>query len=118
MKRIKSLAAILLSLTMVMLLVVPVFAAGHYSITIQNDKEGHTYEAYQIFAGDVSSDEVQGGNVEGPILSNIIWGNGVNGDALLAALKEANADKYGECATAADVALRMPPLRTPPRLLK
>ena len=50
MKRIKSLAAILLSLTMVMLLVVPVFAAGPYSITIQNDKEGHIYEAYQIFA--------------------------------------------------------------------
>lgn len=104
MKRIKSLAAILLSLTMVMLLAVPAFAAGPYSITIQNDKEGHTYEAYQIFAGDVSSDAAQGGNVEGPILSNIIWGNGVNGDALLAALKEANADKYGECATAADVA--------------
>ena len=104
MKRIKSLAAILLSLTMVMLLVVPVFAAGPYSITIQNDKEGHTYEAYQIFAGDVSSDEVQGGNVEGPILSNIIWGNGVNGTNLLAALKAADAEKYGECETAADVA--------------
>lgn len=104
MKRIKSLAAILLSLTMVMLLVVPVFAAGPYSITIQNDKEGHTYEAYQIFAGDVSSDEVQGGNVEGPILSNITWGNGVNGTTLLAALKVADADKYGECTTAADVA--------------
>ena len=55
MKRIKSLAAILLSLTMVMLLVVPVFAAGPYSITIQNDKEGHTYEAYQVFAGDAVS---------------------------------------------------------------
>lgn len=104
MKRIKSLAAILLSLTMVMLLVVPVFAAGPYSITIQNDKEGHIYEAYQIFAGDVASDEVQGGNAEGPILSNIIWGNGVNGTDLLAALKAADAEKYGGCETAADVA--------------
>ena len=69
---------------------VPAFAAGAYSITIQNDKEGHTYEAYQIFAGDVSSDEVQGGNAEGPILSNIIWGRGVDKTqyaALLAALK-------------------------------
>ena len=104
MKRIKSLAAVLLSLTMVMLLAVPVFAAGPYSITIQNDKEGHIYEAYQIFAGDVSSDEAQGGNAEGPILSNIIWGNGVNGTDLLAALKAADAEKYGGCETAADVA--------------
>lgn len=103
MKKIKSLAAILLSLTM-LLMAVPAFAAGAYSITIQNDKEGHTYEAYQIFAGDVASDEAQGGNVEGPILSNITWGNGVNGTALLAALQAADADKYGECETAADVA--------------
>lgn len=104
MKRIKSLAVILLSLTMVMLLAVPAFAAGAYSITIQNDKEGHTYEAYQIFAGDVASDEAQAGNVEGPILSNIDWGNGVKGANLLAALKAADAEKYGECETAADVA--------------
>lgn len=104
MKKIKSLAAILLSLTM-LLMAVPAFAAGAYSITIQNDKEGHTYEAYQIFAGDVASDEAQGGNVEGPILSNITsWGNGVNGAELLAALKAADAEKYGECETAADVA--------------
>lgn len=103
MKKIKSLAAILLSLTM-LLMAVPAFAAGAYSITIQNDKEGHTYEAYQIFAGDVASDEAQGGNVEGPILSNITWGNGVNGTALLAALQAADAEKYGECETAADVA--------------
>lgn len=104
MKRIRSLAAILLSLTMMLLLAVPAFAAGAYSITIQNDKEGHIYEAYQIFAGDVASDEAQGGNAEGPILSNIIWGNGVNGAELLAALKAADAEKYGECETAADVA--------------
>lgn len=104
MKRIKSLAAILLSLTMVMLLAVPAFAAGPYSITIQNDKEGHIYEAYQIFAGDVASDEAQEGNAEGPILSNISWGNGVNGTDLLVALKAADAEKYGECETAADVA--------------
>ncbi len=104
MKRIKSLAAILLSLTMVMLLVVPAFAAGPYSITIQNDKEGHIYEAYQIFAGDVASDEAQEGNAEGPILSNIIWGNGVNGTDLLVALKAADAEKYGGCETAADIA--------------
>lgn len=87
-----------------MLLSIPVFAAGPYSITIQNDKAGHTYEAYQIFAGDVSNDEQQEGNAEGPILSNITWGNGVNEEALLIALKAADAQKYGRCETAADVA--------------
>lgn len=104
MKKLKKLTAMLLSLIMVMLFAVPVLAAGNYTITIQNDKEGHTYEAYQIFAGDVSSDEPQAGNVEGPILSNIEWGSGVNGPALLAALNAADADKYGNCTTAADVA--------------
>ena len=104
MKKIKKLSAILLSLTMVMLFTISAFAAGNYSITIANTKEGHTYEAYQIFAGDVSSDDLQAGNEEGPILSNIEWGNGVNGPALLAALQAADADKYGACTTAADVA--------------
>ena len=104
MKKLKKLTAMLLSLIMVMLFAVPVLAAGNYTITIQNDKKGHTYETYQIFAGDVSSDAAQAGNVEGPILSNIEWGTGVNGPALLNALKAADADKYGNCTTAADVA--------------
>ncbi len=104
MKKLKKLTAMLLSLIMVMLFAVPVLAAGNYTITIQNDKGGHTYEAYQIFEGDVSSDAAQAGDVEGPILSNIEWGSGVNGPALLEALKAADADKYGNCTTAADVA--------------
>ena len=106
MKKLKKLTAMLLSLIMVMLFAVPVLAAGNYTITIQNDKEGHTYEAYQIFAGDVSSDEPQAGNEKGPILSNIVWGTGVgvNGPELLKALKAADADKYSDCTTAADVA--------------
>ena len=104
MRKAKKLAAVLLSLTMAMLLTIPAFAAENYSITIRNDKTGHTYEAYQIFTGDVSSDAQQGGNEEGPILSNIVWGRGVNGAGLLAALKEADAAKYGQCEDAADVA--------------
>lgn len=104
MRKAKKLAAVLLSLTMAMLLTIPAFAAENYSITIRNDKTGHTYEAYQIFTGDVSSDAQQGGNEEGPILSNIVWGRGVNGADLLAALQEADAAKYGQCADAADVA--------------
>lgn len=41
--------------------------AGTYTITINGDTTGHTYEAYQIFKGDLSGDT----------LSNIQWGNGV-----------------------------------------
>lgn len=92
MKRIRSLAAILLSLTMMLLLAVPAFAAGAYSITIQNDKEGHIYEAYQIFAGDVDNDAQQGSDVEGPTLSNIIWGSGVDGTRYAALLDALKAD--------------------------
>ena len=91
MKKARKLAAVLLSLVMLLVLAIPASAAGDYTITITNDQTGHTYEAYQIFAGTVSSDEATAGNVKGPMLGNITWGSGVN-DAqyaeLLAALKE------------------------------
>lgn len=104
MKKARKLTAVLLSLVMLLALVVPASAAENYSITIHNDKTGHTYEAYQIFAGTVSSDNPTAGNVEGPMLGDITWGSGVNGETLLAALKVANAGKYGACTTAANVA--------------
>ena len=104
MKKARKLTAVLLSLVMLLALVVPASAAENYSITIHNDKTGHTYEAYQIFAGTVSSDEATAGNVKGPMLGDITWGSGVNGDALLAALKAADEEKYGACTTAANVA--------------
>ena len=47
-------------------------AATTYSITIDNAIEGHRYEAYQIFAGELSTD--------GLSLSNIVWGSGVSED--------------------------------------
>ncbi|WP_270661663.1 isopeptide-forming domain-containing fimbrial protein [Streptococcus anginosus] len=52
--------------------------ADTYTITINGDTTGHTYEAYQIFKGDLSGDT----------LSNIQWGNGVT-DAGKAALGDA-----------------------------
>lgn len=104
MKKARKLTAVLLSLVMLLALVVPASAAENYSITIHNDKTGHTYEAYQIFAGTVSSDNPTAGNVEGPMLGDITWGSGVDGGALLAALKAADEEKYGTCTTAADVA--------------
>lgn len=106
MKRLKKAGALVLALLMTFVFAIPAMAAegATYSITIQNDQTDHTYEAYQIFAGDVSSDAQQEGNNSGPILSNITWGSGVNGDALLAALKIANPEKYENCTTAKDVA--------------
>ena len=97
MKKTKKLFAMLLALIMAMALAVPAFAAGEtYTITINNDKDGHTYEAYQVFSGDLA----------GNVLSNITWGTGVNGEALLAALKDGDAfeNAFDDCTTAAQVA--------------
>ncbi|MGN1344810.1 MAG: SpaH/EbpB family LPXTG-anchored major pilin [Traorella sp.] len=65
------------ALAMAIVLINPVKAAGSNTITIKNSQTGHTYEAYQVFAGDYYNGK----------LSNITWGSGVNGDNLLAALK-------------------------------
>ena len=78
MKKARKLTAVLLSLVMLLALVVPASAADTYSITIHNDKTGHTYEAYQIFAGTVSSDEETNGETGGPMLGDITWGSGVD----------------------------------------
>ncbi|EID18466.1 isopeptide-forming domain-containing fimbrial protein [Streptococcus anginosus] len=43
--------------------------ADTYTITIKGDTAGHTYEAYQIFKG----------NLSGDTLSDIQWGDGVTG---------------------------------------
>ena len=86
MKTMKKLASLLLALVMALALAVPAFAAGEtYSITIANAAENHVYEAYQIFAGDLST------NTDGKkVLSNIVWGSGVS-DAGKTALGDAAA---------------------------
>ena len=106
MKKMRRTWAILLALVLTVALAVPGFAAApeNYSITITNDQAGHTYEAYQIFAGTVASDDPTDGETAGPMLGDITWGTGVNTDALLDALKAADNGKYGACTTAADVA--------------
>ncbi len=66
MKTTRKVFAIALSLVMVFALAISAFAANEYSITIDNKAPNHVYEAYQIFAGDLST------NAEGTkVLSNI-----------------------------------------------
>ena len=76
----------------------PVFAdeteAATHTITINGQNAGHTYVAFQIFAGDLDS--------TGKVLSNVTWGDGVDGDLLLVALNK--LDAYADCKNAADVA--------------
>ena len=97
MKATKRLMALFLALVMTMAMAFPAFADDTtYTITINGSSAGHTYEAYQIFDGDLS----------GETLSNITWGTGVNGDALLTALKgdDTIGEDFAEAASAADVA--------------
>ena len=73
MKTTKKVFAIALSLVMVFALAISAFAANEYSITIDNKAPDHVYEAYQIFAGNLST------NAEGAkVLANITWGSGVD----------------------------------------
>lgn len=109
MKATRKLLALLLALLLTAALTVPALANGDdgtdeaqpqadttYTITINNNKDGHIYEAYQVFAGDLA----------GNVLSNIQWGTGVSSDDLLDALKEDTTigSNFTDCATAADVA--------------
>ena len=102
MKATRKLLALLLALLLTAALTVPALAdpqpaaPATYTITIENNKPGHTYEAYQVFAGDLA----------GNVLSNIQWGTGVDDFGLLTALKEDTTigSNFTDCATAADVA--------------
>lgn len=101
MKKIKRLISCMLAAVMVLAFGMTVSAAGGtYTITIRNDKDNgnHIYEAYQVFAGDLA----EGSST----LTNIEWGEGVNGSALLAALQTDGTLKayFANAKTAEDVA--------------
>lgn len=83
MKQIKKFASFLLALTVVFALAATAAAETTYSITINNSATGHTYEAYQIFTGDLN----------GTTLSNIVWGSGIS---------EAGKTALGDAATKAE----------------
>ena len=84
MKKLKKLAALLLAVVMTMAMNMTVFAADAptYTLTLNGTTEGHTYEAYQIFSG----------NLNDSTLSNVEWGSGVNSTKTSALLKALKAD--------------------------
>ena len=86
----KKLVTLLLALVLVLAMAAPALADVTYTITIKNDTAGHTYEAYQIFAGRL--DVVKGNK----ILSDIVWGNGVDGKALSQVFDGKTAEEIAE----------------------
>ena len=104
MKTIRRLMTLACALVAALAIAVPAYAAGGpYTLTITSDTPGHTYEAYQVFSGDVSAD--------GKTLSNVQWGLGVDttdGTGILADLKASSAfgatNPFDSSKTAADVA--------------
>lgn len=99
MKTVKRALALVLALTLLLAMSATVFAADDtYTITISGDNvvAGHTYEAYQIFKGDLAEKDSK------TILSNITWGNGIT-EAGKTALGNA-AEKAETLKTADDAA--------------
>ena len=77
MKTIKRSIALVLAMVLTLAMSVTVFAEGEgakktFTITVNNAKAGHTYEAYQILKGDLSESE--------KTLSNVGWGSGIQED--------------------------------------
>lgn len=87
MRKTKSLLAMVCAIVAACVLAIPAFAAsGNHTITINSKTSGHTYEAYQVFSGELDTEE--------DTLTNINWGDGVNGSELLAALKAQGSNPF------------------------
>ena len=103
-KRMRTLFAFMLTCIMVLCMNMVVLADDPITITVKkaaNDKAAHTYEVYQVFSGTLTTETVSGQQVTK--LTEIQWGSGVNGDALLTALK-GDSNAFTDCESAADVA--------------
>ncbi len=97
MKTMKKIVALAVALVMVLAMGVTAFAAeGSHTITINGIKNSNdTFKAYQIFSGS----EADG------TLGDVKWGDGVDGDALIATLQ--NVEGFAGVATAADVSVKL-----------
>ena len=98
MKTMQKFVSIFVVLALVFTLSLGAFADANaqHNITIENPDatETHEYTAYQVFAGDY--------DVNTNSLSNVSWGSGVNGQALLEALR-AELPDFASCETVAQV---------------
>lgn len=101
MKRVRRLLAAVVAVVAAMAVAIPAFATGEtYKITVNNDTEGHTYEAYQVFVGDLH---------EG-VLSNVEWGSSVastGGLDAAAVAERLDEDYVGQDALSVDDLLDM-----------
>ena len=110
MKLFKKLAAALVATMLVMTMIgggaISAFAEGTngsgttYKVTIERnnqDKGTHTYEAYQIFAGDLSTS----GSTK--VLSNLKWGDGISTAGQAALAGSGTADDYAKTLTDANI---------------
>ncbi len=101
-KTVKKITSVFIAFVMIMAMGLSAFAAGPYTITIKKkdttDNSKHTYEVYQIFKGDVTTDGK---------LYNVTWGDNVDTsdmDALLNAVSGATAlNKTPACADVDEV---------------
>lgn len=97
MKHVKRLASLLLALTLVFALAA---TAGAATVTVPGGiLEGHSFTAYQVFSG----------RYEDGVLSDVQWGNGVNSESFLNALKgltggEQTDSLFEDCTDAKSVA--------------
>lgn len=101
MKREKRIFSVILAFVLAFALAVPTMAdtgttPETFTLTINHDHEGHSYEAYQIFSGTLlDGDKDNDDSTVGLILSNIEWGSAIseeNSVKLIEALKADTAE--------------------------
>lgn len=97
MKRMRKLVSLLLTLVMVIAMAVPAFAKDE-EVKLTNPMDGHTYTAYQIFKGEISGAE------DNYKLANLQWGDNVNSETLLTALKAMPNSEFTDATDAVAVA--------------
>lgn len=106
MRSMKKVASLALVLVLCLSLSVGVWAEEPttYTITISNESDGYTYEAYQIFDGTLTQTD------DKTVLSDIIWGSGIDSNKQTALMSALKAIKIGDnepfktCTSAAAVA--------------